>query len=210
MIDREEISKRKTIIEHENYYNITMKEIKNNAEEVKKARIRKNIYKKFFEEYCVLLKYSKLKYGLCSNVEFEWVDIQGDTLNYDGRIYINEKLTEKVEITCPYLTKKDNDRAKEINKYGYVFEVGNVKNELKNLKDEIIQTINIKNEKRTYDKSITLLVYLEDYLHFWDSMDMCNKCLNGIKGEMKNKNYIFKNVYFLANINNKCFLEQIK
>lgn len=99
-------------------------------------------------------------------------------------------MTEKVEITCPYLNKKDNDRAKEINKNGYVIEVGDVKNELKNLKDEIIQTINIKNEKRTYDKSITLLVYLEDYLHFWNFVNMCNKCLNDIKGKMEKKLYI--------------------
>ena len=161
--------------------------ISSSKRKVSNARLRKGLYKKFFEEFYVLLKYTKLKYGIVSNVKFRWVDIHGQILNYDGEIYVDNKLTEKVEVTCPLISKKDKDNAKELN-------------------DKTID----KNQNKNYDHSITLVVYLNDDIHFWKTVDICNKTLIEMKEVLKKEIYQFKNVYILESINNKYNLEKIK
>ena len=37
------------------------------------ARLRKGLYKKFFEEFAVLLEYAEMKYSNQDNISFKWV-----------------------------------------------------------------------------------------------------------------------------------------
>lgn len=132
-------------------------------------------------------------------------------MNYDGEIYIENKLVEKVEITCPLLGKKDNDDAKEMNKYGYTTpEVGCLDKALTSVKDKIINKAINKNQNKHYDNSITLVVYLNDDIHFFDRVELCTNTLKELKNILMKEKYRFKNVYILQNINNKYKLEKIK
>lgn len=208
---KSEISRKRTIQKQEEFFNKTMEDISSSKRKVSIARLRKGLYKKFFEEFSVLVKYTKLKYGISSDVKFKWVDIQGQTLNYDGEIYVDNKLTERVEVTCPLISKKDKDDAKELNEKGYTTpEVGNLVEALNIVKTKIINKTVDKNQKKSYDNSITLVVYLNDYIHFWDTIDICNKALTEMKDVLKKETYQFKNVYILESINNKYCLEKIK
>ena len=54
-----------------------------------------------------------------------------------------------------------------------------------------------------------LVIYFQDYIHFWKSEDICNEKLAEIVSELRQINYIFKNVYLLEHINH-FHLEQIK
>lgn len=208
---KSEMSRMRTIQKQEEYFNKTMEVISSSKRKVSNARLRKGLYKKFFEEFYVLLKYTKLKYGIVSNVKFRWVDIHGQILNYDGEIYVDNKLTEKVEVTCPLISKKDKDNAKELNEKGYTeLEVGNLKEALDMVKTKIIDKTIDKNQNKNYDHSITLVVYLNDDIHFWKTVDICNKTLIEMKEVLKKEIYQFKNVYILESINNKYNLEKIK
>lgn len=205
------MSRKRTIKKQEEYLNKTMESISSSKRKISNARLRKGLYKKLFEEFDVLLKYAKLKYGMVPNVKLKWVDIQGKTLNYDGEIYVDNKLTEKVEVTCPLRSKKDNDNAKELNEKGYTTpEVGNLIEALDVVKTKIIDKAKDKNQNKNYDNSITLVIYLNDDINFWDTIDICNNTLIELKDILKKETYQFKSVYILESINNKYSLEKIK
>lgn len=208
---KSEMSRKRTIQKQEEFFNKTMESISSSKRKISNARLRKGLYKKFFGEFSVLVKYTKLKYEKSFDVKLKWVDIQGQTLNYDGEIYVDNKLTERVEVTCPLISKKDKDNAKELNEKGYTTpEVGNLVEALHVVKTKIIDKTIDKNQKKNYDNSITLVVYLNDDIHFWDTIDICNKTLIEMKAVLKKETYQFKNVYVLENINNEYCLEKIK
>lgn len=72
---RAEMSRKRTIQKHREYYNRTMEYISSSKRIIANARLRKGLYRKFFSEFIVLLQYCSQKYGMDSNVKFRWVDI---------------------------------------------------------------------------------------------------------------------------------------
>ena len=200
------------VAEQREFYNKIYEDTAKSERKIANARLRKGLYKKLYEEFLVLLEYAELKYQNEENIRFKWVgdDKQGDTLNYDGVIYRGNEIIEKIEITCPLISKKDNDNAIELNKQGYTsIEVGDLKIALLDIKEKTEKIANKKNEKHTYDNTITLVIYLEDYIHFFHDTKMCEEMLEEIKNSLKQINFKFKNVYILQNINNKKSLIKI-
>jgi len=211
MISLTEMSQKRTMQKQREFYQKTHDDISASEEEIADARIRKGIYKKFFEEFCVLLKYCEEKYKTNPKIEFRWVDIQGEKLNYDGEIYLDNELIEKVEITCPLLGEKDFLDAKDLNEYGITkMEVGDIEIKMGEIKNEIIQAAENKNNNVHYDNTITLVILLEDYKHFFSSVPLCDETLKEIEEVLKKKTFKFKNVYILKNINNDFQLVKIK
>lgn len=70
--------------------------------------------------------------------------IKRKSLNHDGEVCKNNKLIEKIEITCPFIGKKDKERAKKLNENGYVINIGHISKELTILKNKIIEKANKK------------------------------------------------------------------
>lgn len=201
-----EMQRKRSIAKQQKYYDKLYEEIIKNKRKIKNARLRRGLYKKLYEEFKVLLEYTKIKYKDDERIRLKWVgeEQQGKTLNYDGEIYIKNKLISKIEITCPLICKKDNDEAKELNQQGYTTtEVGDLQSKLEEIRNQIKDIANKKNSKKTYDNTITLLIYMEDYKYFFEDVDICDNILKDIKMELQNIAYQFKEVYLLKNISGK-------
>lgn len=201
-----EMQRKRSIVKQQKYYDNLYEEIIKNKRKIKNARLRRGLYKKLFEEFKVLLEYAKIRYKVDETIRLKWVgeEQQGKTLNYDGEIYKKSKLIDMVEITCPLICKKDNDDAKELNQQGYTTaEVGDLQSKLEEIRNKIKNIANKKNSKKTYNNTITLLIYIEDYKYFFEGVDKCKKILEDIKEELNNIDYKFKEVYLLKNINSK-------
>lgn len=201
-----EMQRKRSIAKQQKYYDNLYEEIIKSKRKIKNARLRRGLYKKLYEEFKVLLEYTKIRYKDDETIRLKWVgeEQQGKTLNYDGEIYIKSKLIGKIEITCPLICKKDNDDAKELNQQGYTTtEVGDLQNKLEEIRNQIKNIANKKNSKKTYDNTITLLIYMEDYKYFFEDVDICDNILKDIKRELQNIAYQFKEVYLLKNINGK-------
>lgn len=209
-MNRKELSRKRNVLKQEIYYKNLIGDIKLSERKKANARLKKGLYKKLFEEFDVLLEFTKLKYGNAENIKFKWVgeEQQGKTINYDGEIYKDGKLVEKVEITCPLFSKRDIDIAKELNKYGCssaeVYDLDTILDENKvKVKDIVLK----KNRKTTYDNTITLVVYVEDYRCFNDENYQAK--LDELKKELKKVSFQFKNVYLLIEIDGNLSLEQV-
>ena len=200
-----EMQRTRSIAKQREFYNKIYNNIAKSKRRIANARLRKGLYKDLFEEFLVLLEYLELKYPNDTDIRFKWVgaEKQGDDLNYDGIAYKKSKIIEKVEITYPLYSKKDKDIAIELNKQGYSsVEIGDLEEALAEIKLKVEGIANKKNSKDTYDNTITLLIYLEDYTHFFHNNEMCEEMLENIKSSLKQIEYKFKNVYILQNINN--------
>ena len=202
----------KSIAEQRKFYNKIYEDIAKSSRKIANARLRKGLYKDLFEEFLVILNYSEMKYPNNTKIKFKEVgyEKQGDVLNYDGIIYRENEIIEKVEVTCPLISKKDKDNAIELNEKGYTsIEIGNLEIALMEIKEKTERIANKKNNKNTYDNTITLVIYLEDYIHFFDDTEICEDMLEQIKNSLKQIKYKFKNVYVLQNINNNKSLIKI-
>ena len=208
-----DLQRKRKIKNHLEFYDKTMKEIEKSFTKIKHARLRKGLYKYFFEEYVVLLEYVKLKYKNNENIYFRWIgkQQQGKEINYDGEIFSNNELIEKIEITCPLISKNDYIEAKQLNEYGSTeVEIGSLNDALRDVKDKIINMAERKNNKKTYDNTITLIVYMQDWKHFYDDVDICDTTLDNMMNELRSMNFKFKEMYLLCNINNYKKLIKIK
>lgn len=209
---KREMQRTRSIAEQRKFYNKIYEDTAKSSRKIANARLRKGLYKDLFEEFLVLLEYSEIKYSNDTNIKFKWVgdEKQGDILNYDGIICRENEIIERVEITCPLISKKDKDNAIELNERGYTsVEIGNLETALMEIKEKTEGIANKKNNKNTYDNTITLVIYLEDYIHFFHDTEMCEDMLEQIKGSLKQIKYKFKNVYVLQNINNNKSLIKI-
>lgn len=185
---KKEMQRTRSIVEQRKFYNKIYEDTAKSSRKIFNARLRKGPYKDLFEEFLVLLEYSEMKYSNDTNIKFKWVgdEKQGDTLNYDGVIYRENEIIEKVEITCPLISKKDKDNAIELNERGYTsVEIGNLETALMEIKEKTERIANKKNNKNTYDNTITLVIYLEDYIHFFHDTEMCEDMLEQIKSSLK-------------------------
>ena len=209
---KREMQRTRSIAEQRKFYNKIYEDTAKSSRKTANARLRKGLYKDLFEEFLVILEYSEMKYSNNTNIKFKWVgnEKQGDVLNYDGVIYRENEIIEKVEITCPLISKKDKDNAIELNERGYTsVEIGNLETALMEIKEKTERIANKKNNKNTYDNTITLVIYLEDYIHFFHDIEMCEDMLEQIKISLKQIEYKFRNVYVLQNINNNKSLIKI-
>lgn len=206
------MQRNRNIVNQRKFYNKIYEDTAKSSRKIFNARLRKGLYKDLFEEFLVLLEYCEMKYSNDTNIKFKWVGDkkQGDILNYDGIIYRENEIIEKVEITCPLISKKDKDNAIELNERGYTsVEIGNLETALMEIKEKTERIANKKNNKNTYDNTITLVIYIEDYIHFFHDTEMCEDMLEQIKSSLKQIKYKFKNVYVLQNISNNKSLIKI-
>ncbi len=209
---KSEMQRTRSIVKQREFYNKIYDNTAKSKRRIANARLRKGLYKDLFEEFLVLLEYLELKYSNDTDIRFKWVgaEKQGNVLNYDGIVYKKSKIIEKVEITYPLYSKKDKDIAIELNKQGYSsVKIGDLKEDLEEIKVKVEGIANKKNNKDTYDNTITLVIYLEDYTHFFHDDEMCEDMLDKIKSSLKQIEYRFKNVYILQNINNNKSLIKI-
>lgn len=209
---KREMQRNRNIVNQRKFYNKIYEDTAKSSRKIFNARLRKGLYKDLFEEFLVLLEYCEMKYSNDTNIKFKWVGDkkQGDILNYDGIIYRENEIIEKVEITCPLISKKDKDNAIELNERGYTsVEIGNLETALMEIKEKTERIANKKNNKNTYDNTITLVIYIEDYIHFFHDTEMCEDMLEQIKSSLKQIKYKFKNVYVLQNISNNKSLIKI-
>lgn len=209
---RREMERKRTIQKQREFYNRTYKDIESSKRKKANARLKDGLYKQLFEEFVILLEYCELKYPDDPSIKFRWLgkEKQGTTLNYDGEIFRNNQCIERIEITCPLNSEKDHFIAVQLNKKGYTdIEIGNLDDALSTNRNKIKEKTIKKTNKKTYDSTVTLLVYYEDFATSFDIKETKNS-INNIINDLKNNNYVFKNVYLLLNMNNKKQLITIK
>ena len=201
-ISEDEMRKFKSNEEHEKYYQETLKKIGSKEDYIKISRLRKKPIKYFYEEYGPLIDYVNIKYNKQNNIVWKWCGGESESpepkLRYDGIIIQNDKILEKVEITCPLHCEEDFIAGNSLNESGtYCYEVEYVEDYELNCKSKILSDVQKKNNKDTYDDSITLLVVFDDY-HFLPSSKLCDKSfIEWMFADLTELNYIFKNVYVL-------------
>ena len=206
---KEDLKRKRSIKKQRDFFNSTMNSISKSKRKKSNARLRKGLYKKLFEEFVVLLEYAEMKYSNQDNISFKWVgeDKQNQTINYDGEIYQGSKLIEKVEITCPLISKKDKMIAKQLNKSGYSdVEIFDPVEKLNENKEKLELKISTKNSKNTYDGTVTLVAYNNDLLHYIDGEEFNQKYEKDLVDELKLLDYQFKNVYILENLDEKSLI----
>ena len=181
-ISENEMKKFKSNQDHKKYYQDAFEKIGSN------------------EEYGNLIDYVSIKYKNQDNIVWKWCgdEIPEPNLRYDGIIMKDDKIIEKVEVTCPLHCHGDIIAGKSLNETGfYCYEVEYVEDYELNCKSKILFDIQKKNNKDTYDSSITLLVVFDDY-HFLPSSKLRDKSfIEWMFEDLKKLNYIFKNVYVL-------------
>lgn len=201
-----DLKRKRSIKKQRDFFNSTMNSISKSKRKKSNARLRKGLYKKLFEEFAVLLEYVEIKYSNQDNISFKWVgeDKQNQTINYDGEIYQGSKLIEKVEITCPLISKKDKMIAKQLNKSGYSdIEIFDPVEKLNENKEKLELKISAKNSKNTYDGTVTLVAYNNDLLHYIDVEEVNQRYEKDLLDGLKSIDYQFKNVYILENLDEK-------
>lgn len=212
---KSELSRKRSIANQEKFYMKMQQEIERSGRRIKNARLRRGLYKQFYEEFKVLLDYAELKFKNNASISFKWVgeEQQGKKINYDGEIYCNNVLIEKVEVTCPLISKNDKIIAEELNKKGYSsIEVGDLKEKLDDNNIQIEAIAIKKNNKKTYDNTITLVVYVEDLKHYYTGVEECKQSIKDLKKALKKIAYQFKEVYIIETLymNKKKNLVRIK
>lgn len=199
-ISESEMKKFKSNQEHLKYYQAAFEKIGSNEEYIKISRLRKKPTRYFYEEYGNLIDYVNIKYKNQDNIIWKWCgdEIPEPNLRYDGIIMKDNKIIEKVEVTCPLHCQEDIIAGKSLNETGfYCYEVEYAENYELNCKLKILSDVKKKNNKDTYDNSITLLVAFDDY-HFLPSSKLGDKTfIDWMFEDLKKINYIFKNVYVL-------------
>lgn len=203
---RADLKRKRSIKKQRDFFNDIMNSICKSERKKSNARLRKGLYKKFFEEFAVLLEYVEIKYSNQDNISFKWVgeDKQNQMINYDGEIYQRGKLIEKVEITCPLISQKDKILAEQLNKRGYSdVEIFDPVEKLNENKEKLELQINAKNSKNTYDGTVTLVAYNNDLLHYIDAKEFNQKYEKDLLDELNSIDYQFKNVYLLENLDVK-------
>ena len=130
---------------------------------------------------------------------------------------VHSPAVEKVEVTCPLHCREDFISGKSLNETGiYCYETVYVDDYENDCKQKLLDDVIKKNNKSTYDNSVTLLVVFDDY-HFLPSNKLKDvQFIDSIFKELRKINYIFKNVYILmdkydgSNLKYDSYLIQIK
>ena len=197
MIKYEEMSKFKTPLEHEEYYNNVMKNIGSNPEYIKVARLHNMDFKIFFEEYDILIKYAIIKYG--NNCKIRICSKETNrNIKFDGVIEL-ENDEEKIEITSPFNDEEKKIQVKKLNNQGVssVKIASLIENE-EYIKKIIKNILNQKNSSNSYDETINLVIMFDyfDFLTYEQLKDI--KYLKTLFEDFELIDYKFKSVSILV------------
>lgn len=196
IIDLNKLSQFMTAEEHRHNYLQTLEKIKESEKTIKLARIHEGDFKVFFEEYDTLIKYTLLKYSGDCQVRFCGKETN-EKLKYDG-IIKRGKTEDRIEITYPFFNEEETEYLKHLNNYG----MSDVKTvDANTYMDDIIKvlvkSIEEKNNKKSYDSSISLVVMVEaNELVIDINEDDIEKLKKGLE-HIKKEELIFGNVYVL-------------
>lgn len=204
MVNLNDLQKSRTIIEQREFYNREYIKISNNEELVKKARlkIKQTNYKEFFEEFYYLMIYVELKYKKVNdNIKYKWCgrNQQNNGINYDGEIFRDKELIEKVEITNPFNSHEKHKDAELLNTRGYTeCETGNILIALQGAKNQMVEILNQKSANQHYDNSITLVIVFDEFKIMFPNCDFWHDFLEETIKELKTNDTIFKEIYLLV------------
>ena len=214
-----EMKKFKTNEEHKKYLDKIFNKISENEEYIKISRLRMKPIRYFYEEFVPLVDYVNIKYKKENDILWRWSGSETPEfgLMYDGIIKKGNNIVEKVEVTCPLHCREDFISGKSLNETGiYCYETVYVDDYENDCKQKLLDDVIKKNNKSTYDNSVTLLVVFDDY-HFLPSNKLKDvQFIDSIFKELRKINYIFKNVYILmdkydgSNLKYDSYLIQIK
>ena len=196
IINLNKLSQFMTAKEHRQNYLQTLEKIKENEKSIELARIHEGDFKVFFEEYDVLIKYSLSKYGDNCQIRFCGKE-NSKKLKYDGLIK-NNNLEERVEITYPFFSEDETNYLKHLNHYGMSgVKVVDANTYIDDIVKVLVKSIKEKNNKKSYDSSISLVVMVEanELVIDIDEHDI-EKLKKGLE-HIKKEELIFGNVYVL-------------
>ena len=196
------------VIEHKKYYDTIIKEIENNKNLQKVARLHDRIFKKFFEEYNVLIKYAMAKYGKQCSIQFCGEDTNKE-IKYDGIIKIGKKI-DKVEITAPLYGEEEKNQINLLNRTGIVSTmVSQYENFEYGILKKVENAINKKNKMDSYDNTIDLVVFFDQFEYLFSRQISDKKYIDSIFVNLKENQYKFKSVSILIDeyISNKICLK---
>lgn len=208
VIDYSKMSNLDNVIEHKKYYDTIIKEIENNKNLQKVARLHDRIFKKFFEEYNVLIKYAMAKYGKKCSIQFCGEDTNKE-IKYDGIIKIGKKI-DKVEITAPLYGEEEKNQINLLNRTGIVSTmVSQYENFEYGILKKVENAINKKNKMDSYDNTIDLVVFFDQFEYLFSRQISDKKYIDSIFVNLKENQYKFKSVSILIDeyISNKICLK---
>lgn len=183
-------------MKHKEYYGEVMKKIGDDENRIKASRLHEQLFKDFFEEYDVLIKYAIAQYGENCQIKFCGRDTSMK-IKYDGIIKIGET-EERIEITSPFHDEEEKIQMKQLNRVGLssckVSEYKNFEGKItKKVKDIIEQ----KNSMDSYDESINLVVMYDDFEYLFSEQIADGEYMNSLFEEVKCNEYKFKSVSVL-------------
>jgi len=218
-ISEDEMKKFKSHNEHKQYYLTVFNKIEEKEEYIKISRLRRSPTRYFFEEYATIITYVDAKYKDIENILWRWCGDEEPEPNlmYDGIIIKDETIVEKIEIVCPFHSREDIIAGMSLNETGiYCFDPVYVDDYEELCRNKVLEEVIKKNSKKTYDNSITLVVMFDEYKFLPTSKLMDKDFVESLFSELKNIDYIFKNVYILmdkydsSSLKYKPYLIQIK
>ena len=196
-IDYKKMSTLDTVLEHKKYFDDVMEKIRNNDDFIKAARLHDQLFKEFFEEYDVLIKYAFAKYGEYCNMKFCGRETK-PKIKYDGIIMVENKI-EKVEITSPFHDEEEKIQIKQLNRVGISStKVSEYKNFEENISKKVEDAINKKNSMNSYDNTIDLVVMFDDFEYLFSEQILDEKYMESIFDSLKKNKYKFRSVSVLV------------
>lgn len=185
------------VLEHKKYYDEVMKNIGQDENKIKVARLHDKIFKYFFEEYSVLIDYAIAKYGENCHIKFCGNDTS-KKIKFDGLIKIGD-IEEKIEITAPFYGEERKEQMKQLNRVGMTsFKMDYVDDFKTQIYQKVKDKINDKNESDSYDDTINLVVLFDDFEYIFAEQISDKEFINSIFADLKKENYKFKTVSILV------------
>ena len=161
MINEENLYKKYSIIEMQEYIQGIRKFVKADKSEMHKFRCKEGLYKKYREEYLPLYEFGLYFYN--SNPEYFYQLIKGNQ-NFDAEIANNEKLVERIEFTYPQFGKLNYIEAKGLNETGFSgIRLSDDITQLDLIKI-ILDTAKVKAQKDY--SGTTLIIFIDDVFEF--------------------------------------------
>lgn len=195
-IDCNKMSTLDNVMKHKQYYEDVMKKIGDDENRIKAARLHDKLFKDFFEEYDVLIKYAIAKYGENCEIKFCGRDTSRK-IKYDGIIKTGE-IEEKVEISSPFHGEEEKIQMKQLNRVGISScKVSEYKNFEENITKKVKDIIEQKNSMDSYDESISLVVMYDDFEYLFSDQIANEEYMNSLFNELKRNDYKFKSVSVL-------------
>lgn len=184
------------VMKHKEYYEEVMKKIGDSENRIKVARLHEKLFKDFFEEYDVLIKYAIAKYGENCEIKFCGRDTSSK-IKCDGIIKIGE-IEEKIEITSPFHDEEEKIQMKQLNRVGISScKVSEYKDFEEKITKKVKDILEQKNTMDSYDESINLVIMYDDFEYLFSEQIANEDYMNSLFEDLKNNDYKFKSVSIL-------------